>query len=104
VLFTVGLDIQFALGLSLTFVSPSMRAAFSNMAAAVQNPQLRFFLYEHIPLMFIALLAAHFTNVLARRAASDHGKHRRATLGYALATLVICVSIPWGGRLFRFFN
>jgi hypothetical protein len=107
--FTVSLDLQFLVGLALYVgLSPLTRAAFENFAAAVRNSGLRFWAVEHPLGMVIALALAHIGAARIRKAQSDARRHDLASMFYALALLVLLLSIPWPGLpnarpLFRWF-
>lgn len=101
-LLTVAYDVQFLVGLVLAFLSPIVASAFSNLSAAMQVDDLRFFAVEHMPMMLLALIAGHITSVLARRAADDRIKHRRAALGFTIVALLTILAIPWFRPLLRF--
>jgi hypothetical protein len=96
--FTVGLDVQFLLGLLLYGVlSPFVRLAMSDVGAAMRDGDLRFWLVEHLVGMLIALALAHVGRVRIRRAADDGSKHRQALIFMGIALAVILLSIPWPG-------
>lgn len=99
---TIGYDIQFLLGLVLSFLSPIIETAFSNLGAAMKVSDLRFFAVEHIPVMFLALVIAHITSVLSRKVPDDVLKHRRAAIGYSLVAIFTIVAIPWFRPLLPF--
>jgi hypothetical protein len=101
-LLTFGYDIQFLLGLILTFLSPIVATAFSNLVAAMQVAELRFFAVEHIPMMFLALVVGHITSVFSRKAQDDSVKHRRAALGFTVVAVITLLAIPWSRPLLRF--
>jgi hypothetical protein len=98
--FGISVDIQFLLGLVLSFVSPIITGAFEDLGQAMQVAGMRMIVVEHIPLMVLALAVIHVTSVFARRAEDDAARHRRALIGYGLATLLIVIAIPWARRLF----
>src|SRR3982751_667321 len=55
-LLTIALDVQVLLGLLLyAWLSPTTRSAFENIGAAMRNPQLRFFVVEHLTGMIAAV-------------------------------------------------
>jgi hypothetical protein len=89
------LDLQFLLGLVLYFVSPLTSGAMKNMAAAMQDAHVRFFVAEHPAMMVLALVVAHAANVWARKSPTDRGKFQRSALGFALALGLIVAGIPW---------
>jgi chromate transport protein ChrA len=101
-LLTIGYDIQFLLGLILTFLSPIVATAFSNLGAAMQVDELRFFAVEHIPMMFLALVAGHVTSAISRNVQNDNSRHRRAALGFTVIAAITLLAIPWFRPLLRF--
>ena len=87
-LFTIAIDIQFLVGLSLYLVvSPITRAAMQHMAASMQAPSVRFWLAEHPTTMVLALVFAHL----------GRARPRRRTLFFALAVILLLVGMPWPG-------
>jgi hypothetical protein len=100
-LYGMALDIQLVLGLVLVFVSPLLRAAFNNLAAALAAETSRFFVLEHIPLMIAAVVLAHVGAAQVRKASDDGGMFGRAALWYSASLLVILVAIPWWRPLLR---
>jgi membrane protein DedA with SNARE-associated domain len=108
-LFTSLLNIQFILGLILYAISPIIRAAFSNFAAAMKDSVLRFFAVEHFAGMLLAVIVAQVGYSISKRARTDRGKFLRSAVAYSLAGLLIIASIPWpfmkyGRPLFPFFS
>jgi hypothetical protein len=99
---TIAYDVQFLLGLILAFISPIIASAFSNLNAAMQVSELRFFAVEHMPMMFLALIFGHVTSVLSRKAGDDTLKHRYAALGYTLVAIITVAAMPWFRPLLRF--
>lgn len=97
-------NIQFTLGLALyLFLSPWVRAAWSDWAVAMGDPVLRFFGVEHVVGMTVAVSAAHMS--LVWRTKLPRG--RRWVIGAQVTWLVVTLlSIPWpflayGRALFR---
>jgi hypothetical protein len=91
------LDTQFLLGLLLYFwLSPITSAAFSDMAAAMKDPQLRFFGVEHITAMLVAVAIAHIGRVRARRKQS-RARYRTTLIAQSLWLLLTLAGIPWPG-------
>jgi hypothetical protein len=103
-LFTVGVDIQLLIGLIVALLSPLVKAAFSDLGAAMAAGELRFFVAEHMPLMIVAVVLAHVSGAVSRMGAEDVAKHRRAAIGYTLTLLFILVAMPWWRPLLRLFN
>ena len=100
-LYTISLDLQLLLGLLLYFVfSPITRAALSDFSGSMAASGTRFFVLEHPFMMLLALVLAHVGNVLARRAADDRSRFRRAALILGLSLLLILSGIPWERALF----
>lgn len=96
--FTGSLDLQLLIGLVLyIFLSPFTREAFADMAAAMRNPPLRFFAVEHMTGMIVALALAHIGHARSKRAAEPAQRHKAALIFYALALVVMLLSIPWPG-------
>ncbi len=103
-LLSVGLDVQFLLGLILAFVSPLIQAALADLGAAMAVDELRFFIVEHAPLMLVAVILAHISSVAVRKAADDAARQRRAALWITLTVLALLVAIPWWRPLLRLFS
>jgi hypothetical protein len=105
---TIALDVQLVIGLLLYFaISPVMEGIRANFAAAMPNPQLRFWAVEHVTGMVIALIFVHVGRVLSRKAVSPAARRTRLMICYGLATLVMVLVTPWpftaaGRPLFRF--
>jgi uncharacterized membrane protein len=94
-IFTIVFDVQVLLGIILVFVSPSVRIGFADFGSAMGDPELRYWLVEHIPLMLVALALAHVGRSLTRKGTEPGPKHRAATIWFGLAILVVLVAIPW---------
>ncbi len=99
--FGISLDVQFLLGLILAFISPILRAAYGDLGSLAMQDPFRFFLIEHMPVMIGAVVLAHIGAAVARKAADDTGKHRRAAIWFTLAALAIVLAIPWFRPLLR---
>ncbi len=90
------LDIQVLVGIILyIFLSPTTTKALENFSAAMANPTARFFSVEHVAAMIIAVVIAHISRTLTRRAPKAIQKHRRMAIGFALSLIVILAAIPW---------
>ncbi len=107
-LFIISLDVQTLLGLLLYLVwSPFVKLALSNVAGAMRDRDLRFWLVEHFVGMVVAVALAHVGRVKVRKATDDGNKHRMAVAFMGIAMALILLSIPWPGMasarpLFRF--
>jgi uncharacterized membrane protein YozB (DUF420 family) len=105
--FVGSLDLQLVIGLVLyIFLSPFTKEAFGDMAAAMRNAPLRFIAVEHITGMIIAIALVHIGRVRIKKTNDSAHRHRLALIFFALALVIMVLSIPWpgmpGGRpLFR---
>jgi len=96
--FISSLDLQAVLGLLLYFVlSPIVPKTMTEFKAAMHVSALRFFAIEHITMMLLALIAAHLTAVLGKRAVTSRARQGRLAWGVALTLLLLLSSIPWPG-------
>jgi hypothetical protein len=93
--FTILLDVQFLVGLVLYGVSPITRGAMQDMATAMREPSVRFFVAEHPMIMLFAVALAHAGSVFAKKAPTDRLKFGRATMFFALSTALVLWGIPW---------
>jgi hypothetical protein len=95
--FVATLDAQVLLGLILyVFLSPFTHKAFGDIAQAMGDSRLRFWLIEHAFGMIIGLALAHVGRVRARKADSLR-RHRILAIFFGLSLVAIAVSIPWPG-------
>lgn len=97
--FAGSLHLQVLVGLLLYLVSPIVRGGFADFGAAMGDPDTRFFLIEHGLIMVLAAVSAQLGLSLARRAMTDRARFLRASIGFALATLLVLYAIPWGRSL-----
>ena len=97
-LFMLAIDLQALLGFLLYFgLSPFTRDAMSDVAMAIRDPRLRFFLVTHVAAMVIAIAAVRAGRVLAM---SEHSAGARGTGRYVcfgIALLVMMAGLPWPG-------
>lgn len=97
IVFTSLMDIQLLTGLVLYFfLSPITKMALSDFGAAMKDADLRFYAVEHITMMTIAVVLVHIGRAKSKKATSDRGKFKTATIFYGIALLVILAAIPWG--------
>jgi hypothetical protein len=90
--FTILLDVQFLVGLSLyLFISPNTTAAMHHFGESMHVAATRFFLVEHPFGMIAAVVIAHLGRVRAER------RRRPARGFYLVALLILLVSLPWPG-------
>jgi hypothetical protein len=99
--FIITLDVQLVLGLWLYAISPIVRTAWANMAAAMKQHDLRFFVVEHTTTMLIAIVVAHVGSWRAKRALDDRSKYRNMLGWYVASLAVILIGIPWWRPWFR---
>lgn len=96
IVFTSLMDLQFLTGLILYFfLSPVTKIAFSDMGAAMKNPDLRFYAVEHFAIMLIAVVLVHIGRAKSKKAIRDVSKFRIATIFYLIALVLIVAAIPW---------
>lgn len=94
--FTIGMDVQFLVGLLLYgLLSPITQAAFADMGGAMRDSALRFWAVEHFFVMILALAFAHVGRSRARRARSDAARFRSAAIFYTLSLVAMLAAIPW---------
>ena len=93
--FTASLHLQLLLGLGLFVVSPYIQSLLADMPATMRDGANRFFIAEHPTLMVVAVLVGTVGGVVAKNAADDAARHRKA-LFFVLVTLaLILAGIPW---------
>jgi len=92
---TIVLDTELLVGLVLYGVSPITRGAMKDMATAMHEPSVRFFVAEHPTIMVLAVLFAHLGSVFAKKAPTDRLKLGRATAFFAVSTGLVLWGIPW---------
>ena len=96
IIFTSLMDLQLLVGLVLYFfLSPITKFAFSDFGAAMKDSELRFYAVEHFLMMLVAVVLVHIGRAKSKKAATDAGKFKIATLFYGLALVVMLVAIPW---------
>ena len=90
------LNIQFILGIALyAGLSPVTRAAFSDMAAAMKDGAIRFFVAEHFVTAILAIGAGHFGIARAKKMEEDKKKHLFMFIGSSLCLALMLALIPW---------
>lgn len=101
-LYTISFDIQVLLGIVMyLFLSPITTGAFSDMGAAMGNPEVRFYLVEHSVVMLLALGLAHAGRAAAKGAHAASTRHRRAAIFFTISVILILALIPWERPLLR---
>jgi hypothetical protein len=93
------LHLQLVLGLTLFFVSPIITGALQNMGAAMKDKTTRFWSVEHTTGMLAGIVIAQIGSIKAKK----EGSHKTAFIWFAIAVLLILISIPFASRpLFNF--
>ena len=96
IVFTSLMDIQLMLGLVLyVFLSPVTRTAFADFGAAMKDDNLRFYAVEHISIMLVAVIMVHIGRAKSKKAKTDIGKFRIASIFFLIALALILGGIPW---------
>jgi hypothetical protein len=97
-LFMAAVDLQVVFGLLLYFgLSPFTSEAFQDLSTALRTPALRFWVVEHIALMFGVNVLVRIGRVLALSARSADARRWRRAAFFALALAVMCIGTPWPG-------
>lgn len=98
--FVLALDVQLLLGILLYAVfSPLTRDGMRDMAVAMRDPAVRYFLVEHVVIMLSAVVLAHVGAVRIRRAVTDAARFQQAAIWLGLALAVVLGFIPWARPL-----
>ena len=71
---------------------------YSGMKEVMRNSIVRFYAIEHPVGMLIAIAMVHIGRGYTKKNISDSTKHKRILLFFALALLIILVSLPWSFR------
>ncbi len=97
IVFTSLMDVQLLIGLTLYFfLSPVTKLALSDFVAAMKVDKLRFFAVEHLSMMLIAVALVHIGRAKSKKAKTDQGKFKIASVFFLLALVIILAAIPWG--------
>jgi hypothetical protein len=98
---TIVSDIMLLVGLALWYWGPrgyNLIVAAGGMGNAMKNPVTRFYGVEHITAMVIAIALIHIGKAQGKKLIADKVKHRRTVIFYAIALVLILISIPWPFR------
>ena len=97
IVFTSLMDLQLLTGLVLYFfLSPVTKLALSDFGAAMKDADLRFYAVEHFSMMLIAVVLVHIGRAKSKKAKTDQGKFKIATIFFLIALVLMVVAIPWG--------
>ncbi len=96
----IAADLMFIIGVYQWVVGPFGLKAIQNngMSVVMKDPVARFFAVEHFAGMLIAIILIHIGRSYIRKNMPDRVRHRRSLIFYALALLLILLSIPWPFR------
>lgn len=98
VVFMLGVDLQVLFGLVLYFgYSPYTQQALTDARAALGVPAVRFWAVQHAGGMLAAVVLVRVGRVMALNARTIVSARRRRLTCFALATLIMIVSVPWPG-------
>jgi putative Ca2+/H+ antiporter (TMEM165/GDT1 family) len=90
------MDLQLLSGLILYFfLSPITKLAMSDFGAAMKDAGLRFYAVEHISMMLIAVVLVHIGRAKSKKAKTDSGKFKIATIFFLIALVLMLAAIPW---------
>ena len=96
IVFTSLMDLQLLTGLVLYFfLSPVTKLALSDFGGAMKNADLRFYAVEHFSMMLIAVVLVHIGRAKSKKANTDQGKFKIATIFFLIALVLMVVAIPW---------
>lgn len=100
VFFVASLHLQLLLGLALFLVSPMIKLAMTDMRATMSDAATRFFVAEHPTVMVAAVVLMTIGGIVAKNAANDAARHRKALVFIAITMLLLLAGIPWQRALF----
>jgi uncharacterized membrane protein len=99
-MFMGSLHLQLLLGLLLFMNSPVISAAMRDMEATMADRSLRFILAEHPTLMVAAAIVMTIGAIVAKNAATDTARHRKALIFTGITLAIVLYGIPWQRALF----
>lgn len=99
-MFMGSLHLQLLLGLLLYLFSPTVQAAMRDMEATMADADLRFFVAEHPTLMVVAAVLMTVGAIVAKNAATEAARHRKALVFSGLTMAIVLWGIPWQRALF----
>lgn len=103
-MFMGSIHLQLLLGLLLLMNSPIVRAAMRDMEATMADAALRKVVIEHPTIMVIAAILVTIGSIVAKNAANDASKHRKALIFSGLTMALVLYGIPWQRALFPGMN
>ncbi len=87
--------IQLVFGVWLYFISPVIDYFLHNYKDAVKQPDVRFFGMEHSVMMLSAIVLITIGSAKTKRKEIDKDKFKTLVIWYAIALIIILVTIPW---------
>jgi hypothetical protein len=102
-LFVNALSLQFLVGLVLYIFSPLIKSGLTDMGAAMRNPDVRYFVVEHVVVMLAAIAFGHIGAGKVKKASSDSARFQAATIWMGLALAAAAGFVPWFRPLFPAF-
>ncbi len=93
--YLITMDVQLLVGFILYGVSPIVRAAMGDVSLAMSDSEMRFFLFEHLLLMVVAVVLVHLGYAMSKRAASARRAYARASTFYTLGLIALLLGMPW---------
>lgn len=95
VFFTASLHLQLLLGLALFLVSPFIQQAMGDMRTTMGDAATRFFVAEHPTIMVGAVVLMTIGGIVAKNAANDAARHRKALVFIGITMALLLWGIPW---------
>ncbi|MCB9227719.1 MAG: cytochrome B [Chitinophagales bacterium] len=92
---------QLLIGLGLYFMGSKGMSYFSmGMGEVMGNSVFRFFAVEHLVGMLVAIVLITVGRIKMKKLTDGAAKHKTTLIYYAIALILILVSIPWPFRHF----
>jgi len=91
----ISAHLQLVVGFVLYSVSDVVKAASSDMGAAMKDTVLRFWAVEHMLSMVVGIVIITLGRIMAKKATTDSTKFRRQAIYFTLAMVIIFAAIPW---------
>jgi cytochrome bd-type quinol oxidase subunit 1 len=85
--------VQLVLGLVL--YAMRWEKLHKNFAQEPHSPVFRFWKYEHIGTMLVAILLVTLGRMLSKRASTEQGKQLRVAIFYLIALVLMLWATPW---------
>lgn len=90
--------LQLVLGVILYFISDLVRGARMDMAVAMKNSVMRFWVVEHLLIMLLAIVSITIGYSKSKRATTDQARFRYLAIFFGIALVLIILGIPWPFR------